>query len=68
MTATIHSADDVRRLIRDKCNEAGSQRQFAVNVGVSQAYLSLVISGQREPGEAILAALGLARTVGYRAR
>lgn len=67
MSDSLLSAATVRTRLAEACREAGSQRQWAARAGVSQAYLSSVLSGRREPGESILAALGLVRVVAYRA-
>lgn len=45
-----------------------SQAQWAKKHGVSQTYVSDVINGRREPGKAILEALGLERVVTYRVK
>jgi hypothetical protein len=59
------TADDVRALLRARIN--GSQASWAKANGVSPAYVSDVLSGRREPGDAILKALGLVRhPVAYR--
>lgn len=46
-------------------NRCGSQKALAERLNVSQAYLSDVLSGRREPGDKILAPLGLTRVVTY---
>lgn len=43
-----------------------SQKQFAQQHDLSQAYVSDVLSGRRDPGEKFLAAIGAARVVCYR--
>ena len=58
-------ADDVRMILRDHCVTAGSLRAAAVELGVSAAYLSQVITRKVEPGEKICRALGLKRSVTY---
>ena len=57
------TADDVRAKLR--ANIDGSQASWAKAHGVSPAYLSDVLNGRREPGEAILNALGLTRVAVY---
>jgi hypothetical protein len=57
------TADEVRSLIRDKVAEAGSLRAWGAQAGVSAAYLSDVLNGNREPGETVAAALGLRKVV-----
>lgn len=56
---------EVVRLVRGRCEAAGSQKDFAGLAGVSQAYISDVLNGKREPGQKLLAAIGLRRTVVY---
>ena len=52
--------------LRQSANQRGSQRALAKELGVSEAYLSDVINGRRDPGRKILKALGLERVVAYR--
>lgn len=56
---------DVCRLLRQACKAAGSQQAWAAQNGVSPAYVSDVLNARREPGDSILAALGLRRVVKY---
>jgi hypothetical protein len=65
MTSLI-SAETVRAQLAEQCRTAGSQKAWADRHGVSQAYLCDVLRGNREPGESILAAMGLVRVVAYR--
>lgn len=46
-------------MLRRATDEAGGQKAFASQHGVSQAYISDVLRGRREPGPAILNTLGL---------
>ena len=57
---------DVLAIIRRAAAEAGTQVALAERLGVSQAYLSDVLNGRRDPGESILGPLGLERVVIYR--
>lgn len=57
---------DVREIIKDLCAAAGGQHAWAKAMGISQAYVNQVIQGNREPGPAILDAVGLERVVSYR--
>lgn len=59
------TAAEVRDLLREACIDAGSQRAWATEHGVSPVYVSDVLSGRREPGEKILDALGLRKIVSY---
>lgn len=67
MTDSILSADAMRDRIRAAVNEAGSQKAYAAAIGISTAALCQVLSGKREPNEALLAAIGLARVTAFRA-
>lgn len=60
------NTEQVREIIRDLCVEAGSQSAWAKANGVSQAYVNHVLEGKREPGPAILEAIGLERVITYR--
>ncbi len=62
------TTDDVRRMLRGACQAEGSQSAWARRAGVSQAYVNDAMHGRREPGEAILQALGLERVTTYRKR
>ncbi|UIJ73475.1 transcriptional regulator [Aurantimonas sp. HBX-1] len=59
------TAAEVRLLLRQACADAGSQQAWAKAHGVSGVYVSDVLAGRREPGEAILAGLGLRLVVSY---
>jgi DNA-binding transcriptional regulator YdaS (Cro superfamily) len=56
---------DVCACLRRACRAAGSQQAWAAANGVSSAYVSDVLNARREPGEAILRALGLRKIVRY---
>ena len=57
--------DDVRKLLRKACESAGSQQAWAEANKISPAYVSDVLVERREPGPAILDALGLKATTVY---
>lgn len=57
--------NDVRKILRDKCDELGSQAAFSYIYGVSPGYISDTLTGRREPGPALLAALGIRRVTSY---
>ena len=46
----------------------GEQRLLAKQLGISSQYLSDILNGRREPGEKVLAALGIKRADLYEAR
>ncbi len=51
--------------LRERAQQT-SQLKLARELGVSPTYLNDVLKGRREPGEKILAGLGLRRSVTYR--
>jgi hypothetical protein len=59
------SEEEVRALLRAATQRAGSQKAWADEHGVSGAYVNDVLRGRRDPGDAILKALGLKRMVTY---
>lgn len=59
---------DVIRLLEEEVKRLGSQRALADRLGVTPAYLGDVLRGRRDPGPAILEALGLEKDVIYRSR
>lgn len=64
------TADEVRAVVSRMAMRAGSLRALARSWGVSAAYLSDILAGNRTPGPSVLRHLGLTRTVRveYRAR
>lgn len=59
------TAFDVCARLRRECREAGGQSAWAKAHGVSPQYVCDVLNARREPGDMILAALGLRRVVRY---
>lgn len=59
------TAEDVVRIARVKIAEefGGKAGRFAEHVGVSQSFLSSVLSGKKKPSPKILAAIRVRRTV-----
>ena len=45
--------------------QGGSQRSCAQQLGISEAYLSDILSGKRDPGPKLLEPIGLIRVVSY---
>ena len=58
------SIDEVRALLRKRAAEETASA-FAKAHGFSPQYLSDILKGRREPGAAVLAALGLVKRVDY---
>lgn len=50
---------DVQRLLRSRCEAAGSQRRFAETHGLTVAYVSQVLHGSRPPSAKLCKALGI---------
>lgn len=61
-------AEAVRSMLAAAIGAAGSQKAFAQQHGLSGAYLSEVVRGTRDPGPAVLGALGMEKVIGYRRR
>jgi len=57
--------DELIALLRRRIKEAGQQKLFAEANGISAQYVSDVLRKRREPGEAILEALGLRKAITY---
>lgn len=57
---------NIIKAIQKEAKRAGSQKALADELGVSDTYLSDVINGRKEPGDAILVPLGWERIVTYR--
>ena len=57
--------DEVRKLLRERCGVEGGQATWAFMHGVSPAYVSDVLNKRREPGPALLHALGVRKIVTY---
>ena len=56
---------DVCATLRRACQAAGGQTAWAQANSVSPQYVCDVLNARRDPGDAILAALGLRRIVRY---
>lgn len=56
--------DEFLEFLKEKQGDQ-SDRQFAISLGVSPAYLSLVYNGLRDPGESITSALNVERSTVY---
>ena len=59
------TTDDVRGLLLEMCEEAGTQQAWAKAHRISPQYVTDVLKERREPGGKMLAALGLRRVVAY---
>ena len=52
------STDEMRQVLREACEVAGSQSAWAKANGLSSAYVSDVLAGRREPGKSIAQVFG----------
>ena len=57
--------EQVMARLRAKCEVIGGQNKWAAKYGISSQYISDVLRGRREPGEAILKSLKLKKVVTY---
>lgn len=60
-----YNSEEVREMLRQKAKELGSQKALAEACGVSDAFISDMILGGREPSGKPLAFIGLRRAVRY---
>ena len=65
MTAAHLTTLDVSGRLRAACRLAGGQKAWAEAHGISPQYVCDVLNARRDPGESILAALGLRKVVRY---
>lgn len=59
------SPADVTKMLAQACAQIGSQRAWADRHGFSPQYVCDVLSGRRDPSEAIANNLGLIRKIAY---
>ena len=59
------TSEDVRTILRRRCEYPATQKSTAKELGVSLSYINQVLRGQREPAGKLLDALGLRRFMGY---
>lgn len=52
---------EVVLMLLDECKRLGSQKAFAEYAGVSDAFLSDVLNGRREPTDRLLGAIAMER-------
>jgi hypothetical protein len=61
------SADEIRNILRHRCEEAGSQRNWCALHGFGETYVSAVLAGRLTPGSRLLKALGYQKKVAFTA-
>lgn len=64
--ATVITEAEFLGFMHVKLHIAGSQKLLADLWGISESYLSDVLTGRRQPGEKICRAMGYERVVMYR--
>lgn len=60
------SEKDILDLLRQRCQEVGTAKAVAEQLGVAPSYVSDVLAGRREIGKSIFEKLGYERVVMYR--
>ena len=58
--------NDIRKRLRAEADKLGSRQLLARQMGITPAYLSDFLAGNRGAGKAILAYLGVEKLVTYR--
>lgn len=58
--------EEVRRTLAAACKRAGGAKQFGHAHGLLTRYVNDVLKGEREAGDALLAALSLVRVTRYK--
>jgi len=62
---STHDALDMHRILCERIRAEKSQAAFARKLGVTPAYVSYVMSGERPIGDKLLRALGYRRVVRF---
>lgn len=57
------SADDMRNILRHRCEESGGQKAWAEKNGFAVSFVQFVLSGDRRVSERMAKALGYNRKV-----
>jgi hypothetical protein len=65
VSAALLDTMDVFKRLRAACDAAGGQGEWARRHDLSPAHVSEVLNAKRDPGPAVLAALGLKRVVKF---
>ena len=55
--------ESFREVLRKRCAEVGSQRNYAKKIGVSPMFVCDVLKGRRDPGDKMLKAMGFERSI-----
>lgn len=61
------TADNLRQILRHRCEEAGSQRSWCALHGLGETYVSAVLAGRLTPGSRLVRALGYQKKVVFTA-
>lgn len=64
--AHIYPVSEVIDDIQQLCNSLSTQKKVAELLGISEAYLTHLLRGHRQPGRKVLEKLGWQKVVGYK--
>lgn len=56
---------ELLQYLHELVNEAGSQKELAARLKISQPYLNDILLGRREPSRLLLNAIGFEKVVSY---
>jgi DNA-binding transcriptional regulator YdaS (Cro superfamily) len=59
------SNDELKDLIQEMVNVAGSQRAVALELGISEVYLSDILNGRRDVSDNVARKLGYKKEIVY---
>jgi|CXWL01.1.fsa_nt_gi predicted transcriptional regulator len=65
MSEHLVSVHVIRNLLAEQCKAEITQYQWATKHHISPAYVSDFLNGRRDPGEALLKALGFRKAMRY---
>ncbi len=58
--------EELLRQLRRQAKEYGSQKALAIKLGISEQYLSEVLSGKKRPNAKVLRAMGMEMVLMYK--
>ena len=62
------NANEIRDLLRQMCDAAGSIAAWAAQSGVSKSYVGEILAGRKRAGKSVLEAMGIVSAVAYKKR
>lgn len=57
--------NDIRAILRHRCEASGSQKQWAIANNIGTGFVNDVLTGRREPSARLSKALGYEKTVHF---